>query len=257
MDKIKLKWPKFYAFLDKTHLHYLALAFLLYGFKAALYFLIAFIPTTRIATFNMEIDAMIPMVKYFYVFYLGYYFVPEIFIWILSFYDKRKVFNLIIGGAVANIICCICFLIYQVKMIRPDYYMDYVNSGTWPTVNSISTLFDWGIVFQYNADSTALNCFPSIHATFGTMMALIGVPMSKDELQMEKKLPLWIRVFCIIFGLGIVMSTFFVKQHYFIDALVGLLLMVACYFLARYLIDLYLKKKEKKLEVKEEQTAQN
>lgn len=240
---------KFKLFLDKTHLHYLAFAFLLYGFKALLYFAIADIPCNRIGFFALG-DQAIPFVKYFYVFYLGYYIVPEIFLWLLSFYDKRKVFDLVIAGAIANIICCICFLIYQIKMQRPEVNL----AMEWNEVNSIPTLFDRLIVFQYNADSTALNCYPSLHATFGCMLFLLGVPLSKYEVTKDHHLPIWMRIFAIIFGLGIVASTFFIKQHYYIDALTAMVMMTSLYFITRKMIDKVLKVREATKENKKERT---
>ena len=65
-------WEKFKAFWIKANLQYLVLAFLLYGFKAGLYFLIAGIPTTRMGYFAIG-DESIPLLKYFYVFQNFFY----------------------------------------------------------------------------------------------------------------------------------------------------------------------------------------
>ena len=254
-EKFINKFPRLHAFILKSHLNYLFMGFILYGLKAALYFIIAKIPI-RVATFNMEIDNQIPFIKYFYVFYLSYYILPEIFLWILSFYDKRKVITLVTAGIVVNILCCICFLIYQVKMIRP-------NGGIYPlyetntvasfaeNIHDFSSFFDFLIAFQYHADDTALNCFPSLHATFGTLLLLIGIPLTKREWQLQKKLPWHCATICIVFGLGIVMSTFFIKQHYFIDAVAGMALMILFYYIADLCVGQYLKKKELKKEQEE------
>ena len=268
-EKFANKFPRFTAFIIKAHLNYLFMALLLYGFKAALYFLIAKIPNDRIATFDMAIDSQIPFIKYFYVFYLSYYFLPEIFIWILSFFDKRKVTALVLGGIAANILCCICFLIYQVKMIRPDGlnpgwegYPEYEHTEVSvfaANIHDFSSFFDFLIAFQYHADDTALNCFPSLHAVFGTVLFLVGIPLTKREVKLEKKLPLWLAIFAGVFGMGIVVSTFFVKQHYFVDAVAGMAIMIGMYYLADFFIGRYLKKKalnnenvaEEKLEVQE------
>ena len=263
-EKFANKFPRFTAFVIKAHLNYLFMALLLYGFKAALYFLIAKIPNDRIATFDMTIDSQIPFIKYFYVFYLSYYFLPEVFIWILSFFDKRKVTALVLGGIAANILCCICFLIYQVKMIRPNggiypLYESEPVSAFASNIHDFSSFFDFLIAFQYHADDTALNCFPSLHAVFGTVLFLVGIPLTKREVKLEKKLPLWLAIFASVFGMGIVVSTFFVKQHYFVDAVAGMAIMIGMYYLADFFIGRYLKKKalnnenvvEEKLEVQE------
>ena len=241
---------KFKAFWSKAHLQYLVLAFLLYGFKAGLYFIIAGIPNPRVGFFFMG-DEAIPFIKYFYVFYLGYYFVPEIFLWVLSFYDKRKVFDLIVGGAMVNIICCTCFLFYQIKMQRPAVNLDM----GWNEIHDFSSFFDRLIVFQYNADSTATNCYPSLHATFGTLLFLLGMPLSINEVKKEHHFPIWCRIFCIIFGLGIVASTFFIKQHYYVDALIGMILMIAMYYVAKVLIDIWLENRALSKDMKKEKAV--
>lgn len=233
---------KFVDFWLKWHLQYLVMAGLLYALKAGLYFIIAYIsnPATAV-TFNMEIDKHIPLISYFYFFYLGYYILPEIFMWILSFYDKKKLFTIVCAVAVANVLACICFLIQQVKMIRPEAEMAVYSSFS--NVYNLDTFFKWAINLQYQADETALNCFPSLHATMGMALATIGIWTGKDE----KHFPLWMRIFCGVFGIGIVMSTFFVKQHYFIDAIAGALLFFGLYWLFKLVIvPFYLKKKEQK-----------
>lgn len=209
-------------FFEDTHLQYFLLAVLLYLIKALLYFAIAKIPTT-VHVFNMEIDKHIPFCKYMYFFYFSYYILPEIMLWRLSFYDKRKFVNLFTSLVLANIICCVCFVLYQVKMIRqPGYPMDM----TFADIKSISDLFDYGISFQYKADATALNCFPSLHATMGMAVVLMGLKLRKDE----GAFPMWCRILCVVFGAGIVASTVFVKQHYFIDTVAGCVLLTLSYF---------------------------
>ena len=237
-------WKKFCAFWIKWHLQYLALAGLLYGLKAALYFIIAYASdATHAVTFNMEIDKHIPVISYFYFFYLGYYILPEIFMWILSFYDKKKLFTIVLAVAAANVLACVCFMIQQVKMIRPEAEMAAYSNFS--SVYNLDTFFKWAIDKQYKADETALNCFPSLHASMGMALATIGIWTGKDE----NHFPLWMRIFCGVFGVGIVMSTFFVKQHYFIDAIAGAGLFFALYWLFKLVIvPFYLKKREQKLQ---------
>ena len=214
----------FIKFCTDAHLQYLLLALLLYAIKALLYFAIAGIPTT-VHVFNMEIDKHIPFCKYMYVFYFSYYILPEIMLWRLSFYDKRKFFNLFFAIIMANIICCICFILYQVKMIRqPGYPMDI----TLADIKSVSDLFDYAVSFQYKADSTALNCFPSLHAVMGMAVVLLGLRLRRNE----GDFPLWCRILCVVFGAGIVVSTVMIKQHYFIDSVAGCVLLVITFVIS-------------------------
>lgn len=262
-EKLKFVFhdSKFGQFWTKWHLQYLALAFLMYGFKAILYFIIAYIPCNPAyfgnphaavnytgaafsGVYAMWIDEAIPLVPYFYFFYVLYYVVPEFMLWILSFYDNKKMVNIVLATMVTTVLACICFIIQQVKMIRPvDVYDE--SKG----IYNLDTLFRWGINWQYGADETALNCMPSLHATVGMALAMVGIWTGKSE----KHCPIGFRIFCIIFGFGIVMSTFFVKQHYFIDAVVGAGLMAILYFVFKLLITpAYLKRKAKKLELAEQ-----
>ena len=222
-------------FILKHNLQYLLLAIGLYIAKAILYFGVAKIPVT-IHHFHMKIDDLIPFNKYFYGFYFSYYILPILFLWIISFYNKDKFWYLIVGALMANLIACLIFILYQVQMIRPEYYENLELSLF--EVRSISEFFDFCIANQYNMDEGALNCFPSLHCVGGTLLVLLGMKLSKNE----KKFPLWMRIFCVFFGCGIIASTVFIKQHYFIDAVCGVLLMVLTYCISIPLVN-YVKKK--------------
>lgn len=207
----------------KYHIQYFILMIALYIVKGILYFSVAKIPV-EIHHFHMKIDELIPFNKYFYVFYASYYFLPIIFIWILSFYNLDKVWSLIIGAFLANIIACIIFVCYQVQMIRPEYYENLEMH--FKDIKNISDFFDFCIATQYNLDEGALNCFPSLHSVGGTLLVLIGWKLNKEE----PNLPKIIQIVCLIFGYGIICSTVFIKQHYFIDAICGHILMIITYY---------------------------
>ena len=67
----KEKFPRFTTWIIKWHINYLLSAILLYGFKAAIYFLIAKVTAAINAPyvmFNMEIDRLIPFIPEFYIF---------------------------------------------------------------------------------------------------------------------------------------------------------------------------------------------
>ena len=248
MNKIYLKFinTKFGKFWDKAHLNYLLLGFILLGVKALLYFAIVAIANNGwvpVIRFNMAIDNAIPFIPYFYFFYVTYYFLPEIFLWILSFYNKRKFYDLFFGAVLTNILCCICFLIVNVQMNREPYEAIVAPYSLFNgSVNSFKTFWYACIHMQYNADAGGYNCFPSLHASFATMLILTGLPTLKKE----KHFPIGCRITCVIFGVGILISTFFIKQHYFIDAMVGMAVMVVCYYLTVWLINVYLKRKANK-----------
>lgn len=267
-DKLKFVFhdSKFGQFWSKAHLQYLVLAFLMYGFKAVLYFIIAYIPCNPAyfgdpnvavaigydgsafsGVYSMWIDEAIPFVSYFYFFYFLYYIVPEFMLWILSFFDKKKMCTIVVSTMATTVIACICFVIQQVKMIRPVEVYDATKG-----IYNLDTLFRWGVNWQYHADETALNCLPSLHATVGMALAMAGLWTGKDD----KHFPIGLRIFCAIFGFGIVASTLFVKQHYFIDAVTGAGLMAIFYFIFKlWIVPPFLRKREAKIKKLEEVKA--
>ena len=85
-------------------------------------------------------------------------------------------------------------------------------------------------------DKGALNCFPSIHAIMGTLMVISGVK--------TKGFPKWFQITSIVFGVGCILSTVFIKQHYFIDMVVGTIIMLFFYFLVTFIDNKFLKNRK-------------
>ncbi len=155
---------------------------------------------------NMSIDNKIPFIKYFVIPYCFYFFMPTLSLYLLSFFNMKKFKRLVIVSIIGIVIANIVFNIYQVKMVTANV-----------TGNDI---FSKLIKFIYSAEEP-LNCFPSLHAFFGTSVVITLID--------EKKCPIWMRIVVPISGVLIIMSTVFIKQHYFIDALAGVLMMILLY----------------------------
>lgn len=212
---------KFKAVVEKYNLKYLFAAIMIYALNGAAYFIINALPL-KAHFFSMAIDDRIPFCKYFLVFYFTFFFMPELILWSLSFYDREKSRRLIFAAIVTNAMCYICFTVYQVQMVRaPGYPMDISLFD----VRSVSDFFDLGVSFIYAADMPGQNCFPSIHAVMGTLEILAGLRLCRSE----KRAPALLRLLAVFLGVGTILSTVFMKQHYFIDALVGVLLFPAVY----------------------------
>ena len=212
---------KFKKRAEKYNINWFLLAALMYAFNAGTYFIINHLPL-KVHYINMAVDGMIPFNKYSLIFYAVYYFIPVPALWLLSFRDKDKVLKLVVSAFFTIVICDLCFIIYQVQMVRqPGYPMDIRLSD----VRSVSDFFDFGVSLIYKADDPGTNSFPSIHAVIGTMMTMLGLKLSKGETAFSPVL----RVLAVIAGVGLVASTVFMKQHYLIDALVGALLYAAVY----------------------------
>lgn len=229
----------FNNFMVKHNLYYLLLAILFYLAMWGLY-TICFVVNTTTHYFNMEIDKHIPFVKYMLIFYYTHYFVPEILLWRISFIDKRKYWNVLTAYAISCAICFIIYLCYNVGMERqPGYGVDYLFPIS--EVDSISKLFDYGINAIYASDPMALNCFPSIHSIGGCVMLILSIFIPNVD---KKRFPIWVIIIGIICGIGCILSTIFIKQHYFIDMFCGFILMLIVYILVCIIGKFILKKKQ-------------
>lgn len=212
---------RFIYYYKKYHLHYLLLIAFLYALKLIMYELSNTI-TTNYHIINMKIDSLIPFCKYFIIFYFTYYWFTPLILYLTSYSSKRKFYKLIISTTITCVLANIIYQIYQVKMIRPEIIGN--------------DLFDLSVKFLYNnLDPTALNCFPSIHAVMGVITIIASY---KNE-----ALPKWLQITGIIIGIGCAISTVFVKQHYFIDMIVGTIMIIIIYSLVS-LIDKIFQKKQ-------------
>lgn len=212
---------KIIYYFKKYHIWYALLIAALYYGKLMMYKF-----SNRVNTnyhyINMKIDDLIPFCKYFMFFYFTYYWFSQLQLWFVSYGNKRKFYRMLIAAAITCVACNICFLCYQVKMIRPEV------TGNDP--------FDLWVKWIYNRDAKAMNCCPSIHAVMGTLMVIGGFKSSN--------LPKWLNIVSIIFGVGCIVSTVFVKQHYFIDMVLGVIFMTIFYLLVVFVDKKILKKKE-------------
>lgn len=222
LDEIKRN--KIAAWCTKNHINHLFLVLLLFGLNGFFYEITAILPLENHHLF-MAIDDAIPFIPEFCFFYTGFYVTPLVFLYGLSFYDKKKLFNILIDGTISVTLCFIVYCIYNVQMIRPEEFVEpyWFFDGS---ITNIHEFFMALVHFQYIVDPLARNGIPSLHAMFAGLIFLSGMPMGRKE----KHVPIAFRILAMIFGVGIACSTFFVKQHYFIDAVVGFGLAIAMYF---------------------------
>lgn len=154
-------------------------------------------------TFNYNIDNKLPFIPQMVYIYNIFY--PAIFFAFYTVFNKDKdtYYKGIIAGTIGFIIADIIFLIYPTVMIRPDL----------ATV-SMDPLTRLVMEITYNVDTPAINCFPSMHCVF-SFQAMYTIIMSKN-LNKKTKYVYSILLFLII------ISTLFVKQHYLIDIISAL-----------------------------------
>ncbi len=216
------KQTKIGKFIDQYHLIYLAIPFCLWGVKALFYNIAIWIEPVSI-TFQHTIDSYIPFIKYFVIFYLVYYYLPQFVLWILSFFDKKKYWIILCSLGLCVLVCFLFYLAYNVRMERQP---GYPNGIGLKDIKDVSTFFDYLINWVYLKDPHAMNCFPSLHAVVGMMLVFIGFSIPFDR---KKRALLPFRIVVILCGLGCILSTIFIKQHYFMDMIAGVILAIMSY----------------------------
>ena len=230
--KDEVKRAKTAAFCIKYKVNFFLLVGCLFFLNAIVYELTAILPIPDHFLY-MEIDDYVPFVPEFCFFYTLFYVGPFVFLTALAFYDKKKLLAILAGGTVALVICQICYLVYNVKMLRTPF--EELVEPYWFFNGTIHSYHDFCMALchmQYTLDPMARNGIPSLHAMFGGLIFISGCPLSKGE----RHVPIGLRIAAIIFGLGVVCSTFFVKQHYLIDAIIGFGLALIMFFIARVVL---------------------
>lgn len=226
------KKEKFIKFCVKYKVNFLFLVLGLFLLNGIFYEVTQLMPLENHHLF-MEIDDKIPFIPEFCFFYTLFYVCPTVFLSGLAFYDKKKLMAIIVDGTISVTLCFIVYLIFNVQMRRTPY--EELVANYWFFDGSVTNTHEFFMAllhFQYVVDPMARNGIPSLHAMFGGLIFLCGCPFSNKE----KHVPIVFRILAIVFGLGVICSTFFVKQHYFIDAVIGFALAVVMFFVSKIIV---------------------
>ncbi|MDO4507301.1 MAG: phosphatase PAP2 family protein [Spirochaetales bacterium] len=176
--------------------------------QAACYWTIKFFQTDY-HTFDFWIDSAIPFVPAFvYVYNLFYPFTLVCF-YLIYKADREKYIRTFISGIISVLVCYAVYLAYPTVMVRPDA----------ASLGGITGRF---LAFTYSMDDPAVNCCPSIHCLFAFLV--MGAGFFSDKIKKSLK---------VVFFTGsllIVLSTFFIKQHYVLDAVTALAAYLAAWF---------------------------
>jgi membrane-associated phospholipid phosphatase len=160
--------------------------------------------TNSVFTF---VDNFIPFNKFFILPYVSWYVFIAIFTAILCVLDKERYLKLLITINIGMVTCYVIYFFYPTYVPRP------VITGS----DFLSNL----VLNLYAADNP-YNAFPSIHVLNS---ALIAFYIYKSE-----KVNKWTKVICIIMSSSIIISTMFIKQHYFADVAAGMIFAWILYF---------------------------
>lgn len=177
------------------------------------------------------IDAKIPFVPQMTFFYVGSY-VFWIFYYIyISRIGKEHCIRFCLAEITAKLICFVCFIVFPTTIKRPLI----VGTSFWEEV----------LCDIYERDP-ANNLFPSIHCLV-SWFCYIGV-------RGKKEVPIYLRIFALVFALCVCLSTVTVKQHVIIDGVVAIALCEISYYiynkvsLPKFLRERYVTNNEKKAE---------
>ncbi len=150
---------------------------------------------------SVALDDVLPFCSFFIVFYIGAYIQ-----WVLSLtYHARQsreiCYKLSAGYIISGILCIVFFLAMPTEIVRPEI--------------TENTVFGFLTKAIYYFDTPAVNLFPSMHCLASWVCF---------------RTALWIRpikklyvAFQLVFTLLVFLSTVFLKQHFAVDILGGIL----------------------------------
>lgn len=164
-------------------------------------------PTGRETMLNISIDRMIPFNKYFILPYISWYFYVGFFLILISVFNKEGYFKLLISLVVGMLISYGIFYIFPTYVQRPVIYKTDIFSG---------------LVVDLYARDNPYNCFPSVHVLNSVLVATY---VNKQE-----KFARGVKIISTIIAILIILSTMFLKQHYFLDVVAGTIMAYVLYF---------------------------
>ncbi|MCQ2547864.1 MAG: phosphatase PAP2 family protein [Clostridia bacterium] len=139
--------------------------------------------------------------------------------WMLSFYyigshsDRDYFYKFITIDIICKILAFIMFVVYPTDCLaRPEF-------------TNPDGVLTWICSVVYAAD-TPINLFPSLHVQYSLMCA-VGIYKVNDA-------PKWLKYATVIFVILIILATQFTKQHYIIDILGSIEIMIIAYFINKF-----------------------
>ena len=164
--------------------------------------------------FSTPLDDMIPLIAWTSVFYLSCYIIWVINYFIAALDEEKKMRTFFTADFIVKTICLGCFIFIPAVMIRPEI------TGT--------GFFDWVMNVIYTVDSPT-ELMPSMHCT-QSWFSWIAV-------RNNDRIPRGYKTFTLAFVLLICISTVTTKQHYVLDAVVGVVLAEIAYQLVKVYYD--------------------
>ena len=152
----------------------------------------------------------IPEMAIFYVF-LFFPFVVLTMIY-FAFIEEEKGYALGWSIVIMNAIATIVYIIFPVSTYwwRQELLANRIEGNIFAD-----------IMYFYFENETSFNCVPSMHAGMATICFFTWYQYYRLNPESRTKL---LAITTFIIAVGVVLSTLFVKQHYIIDEIIGVLL---------------------------------
>lgn len=169
-------------------------------------------------------DNLIPFVPEMAIFYV-YLFYSMVIISMVYFgiIDSEKGYALGWSLVLINLIAIIIYIVFPVSTYwwRLElWFKQYLYQGYWAQ-----------IVFGIYGTDTSFNCLPSLHAAVSTIIFYSWFRYYKLKPNLKKKT---VAIITLIIASGVILSTMFIKQHYILDEITGVLL---AWLVGKYIFD--------------------
>ncbi|MFX1496481.1 MAG: phosphatase PAP2 family protein [Promethearchaeota archaeon] len=217
------KWSKWlsYMIIDVVLMlviFYLLLNTIIYNITGSLY------PPGSGFRLNFLGDDYIPFIPEMVIFYI-YLFYSMVIISMIyfAFVKSEKGYAFAWSLVIINLIADIIYIFFPVST--------YVWRVQLENASQYQGNFFAQIVFGYFNSDTSFNCFPSLHAAVSTITFYAWYRYYKIKPNLKK---LSITVITFIIAAGVILSTLFVKQHYILDEIAGILL---AYLVGRFIFN--------------------
>ncbi|MBR4745083.1 MAG: phosphatase PAP2 family protein [Clostridia bacterium] len=164
---------------------------------------------------NIAIDANIPFVSWFIVFYFVCFPVAVVALFVAFAKNKKRGYDIAFTVTIALLISGLIYLLWPT-----EFPLEWKYSWLPENMN----FFDrWTYSLWHTGKPTCL--LPSQHCYFA--IACIISVVDSDNMSW------WYRVFMIVFNICVLLSTFFLKQHFVLDFVASLAIMTIIYLILR------------------------
>ena len=149
---------------------------------------------------SLPIDSALPFLSFFVVFYILAFVQWPLGHIVIARESRELCYRVAMADIIAKLICVVFFIAMPVTIERPEI----VGNG----------VFDYFARFLYFVDRPT-NLFPSIHCLESWAVARCAFTL--------KKAPVAYKIGMSVMSILVFLSVVFVKQHFFIDIIAGIL----------------------------------